>query len=410
PIPVFSLSPDLSSSLSFSASPVKKGDKQKIWKWPIYKIQLPVTCGNKEGTLYRDKLPKGEKCILSQGRWFTPTDFEKFAGKEKCKNWKLSIRCRNTPLKKLIEVNNASTYRLLGLLGSLLKGFANLNERMNGAMYREILSENLLPSARALKMKRGWVFQHDNDPKHTARATKECRGKCIRTEERWFTPEKFVKQETILTDGHWKKDILCHGKTLNFLLKKEILRIHSLLCECVKCSSQAQDKNDDECYVCRSEGDLVCCDECPRAFHSHCHLPTADGDSPGEWICTLCVLRNSQQWRESSNMSEQEAFNAPVSQYRLVNTHTHTQIQHLNIEDKHKHLRYSEVITQPMWLDRIKQKLESGEYQTVGAFISDFQLIFSNCSKFNRDNEFGRMGARLKQMFEEEFQKIFSIQ
>ncbi|TKS70026.1 Transposable element [Collichthys lucidus] len=34
-------------------------------------------------------------------------------------------------------------------------------------------SNNLLPSVRALKMGRGWVFQHDNDPKHTARATKE---------------------------------------------------------------------------------------------------------------------------------------------------------------------------------------------------------------------------------------------
>jgi len=44
---------------------------------------------------------------------------------------------------------------------------------MNGAMYCEILSQNLLPSVRALKMKRGWIFQHDNDPKHTARATKE---------------------------------------------------------------------------------------------------------------------------------------------------------------------------------------------------------------------------------------------
>ncbi|KAG9350572.1 hypothetical protein JZ751_024461 [Albula glossodonta] len=37
-----------------------------------------------------------------------------------------------------------------------------VKERMNGAMY-----------PRALKMKRGWVFQHDNDPKHSARATKE---------------------------------------------------------------------------------------------------------------------------------------------------------------------------------------------------------------------------------------------
>ena len=45
--------------------------------------------------------------------------------------------------------------------------------RMDRAMYREILANNLLPSVRALKMGRGWVFQHDNDPKHTARATKE---------------------------------------------------------------------------------------------------------------------------------------------------------------------------------------------------------------------------------------------
>uniref|UniRef100_A0A8C1LME9 Transposase Tc1-like domain-containing protein n=1 Tax=Cyprinus carpio TaxID=7962 RepID=A0A8C1LME9_CYPCA len=45
--------------------------------------------------------------------------------------------------------------------------------RMDGAMYHHILGNNLLPLVRALKMGHGWVFQHDNDPKHTARATKE---------------------------------------------------------------------------------------------------------------------------------------------------------------------------------------------------------------------------------------------
>jgi len=44
---------------------------------------------------------------------------------------------------------------------------------MTRAMYCKILGNNLLPSVRALKMGRGWVFQHDNDLKHTARITKK---------------------------------------------------------------------------------------------------------------------------------------------------------------------------------------------------------------------------------------------
>ncbi|KAI4875649.1 hypothetical protein NFI96_000346 [Prochilodus magdalenae] len=48
-----------------------------------------------------------------------------------------------------------------------------ISGRMDGAMYRKILNDNLLPSARTLKKGRGWVFQHNNDPKHTAKATKE---------------------------------------------------------------------------------------------------------------------------------------------------------------------------------------------------------------------------------------------
>ncbi|XP_016370227.1 nuclear body protein SP140-like isoform X3 [Sinocyclocheilus rhinocerous] len=412
------------------ASLVKKGENQEIWKWPIYKTHLPVTCGDKEGTLYRDKMPRvGEKCILSQGRWFTPNYFEKFAGKEKCKNWKLSIHCRNTPLKKLIEEEHLQCPPMERRKRTCVcsseendaEDFQEQGWRGGGTEIRGRVEEEDMADLS--------VFQDPSLPVtcvsltgtlYKYRFATGIRGKCIRTEERWFTPEEFVKQEPTITDGHWKKDIVCRGKTLNFLLKKEILLKHLLLCDCQKCSIKKEDlmaqNNDDECYVCDSEGHLVCCDECPRAFHSHCHLPAVHGDSPGEWICTFCVLRTSQQWRDSSNMSEQEAFGAPVSQYRL---HCHylllcvyrEDIQKVFVKDPRPTVpRYSEFISQPMWLDRIKQKLESGEYQTVGAFVSDFQLIFSNSSTFNRDNVFGRMGARLKEMFEEEFQKIFSIQ
>ena len=45
--------------------------------------------------------------------------------------------------------------------------------RMNGAMYHDILANNLVVSARDLQMKRGWVFQQDNDPKHTGKDTKK---------------------------------------------------------------------------------------------------------------------------------------------------------------------------------------------------------------------------------------------
>ncbi|MBN3294624.1 TCB2 transposase, partial [Polypterus senegalus] len=45
--------------------------------------------------------------------------------------------------------------------------------KMNAAKYRDILDKNLLQSAKDLRLGRRFTFQQDNDPKHTAKITKE---------------------------------------------------------------------------------------------------------------------------------------------------------------------------------------------------------------------------------------------
>ena len=47
-------------------------------------------------------------------------------------------------------------------------------------------------------------------------------------------------------------------------------------------------QNDCYCWICHKEGDVICCETCPRVFHLKCiQMDTAPTD---EWVCPECIL------------------------------------------------------------------------------------------------------------------------
>ena len=69
------------------------------------------------------------------------------------KNAEVHFRNTISTLKQMLWVcfSSKGTERLVCIDG-----------KMNGAIYCEFLAKTLLPSVRKLKIKCGWVFQHDN--------------------------------------------------------------------------------------------------------------------------------------------------------------------------------------------------------------------------------------------------------
>ena len=106
--------------------------------------------------------------------WSDETKIELFGLNSTRRVWQKKKKDEYNPKNTIPNVKHGGGKILWGCFSAKGTGRLHYIEgRMDGAMYREILANNLIPSVRALKMGRGWVFQHDNDPKHTARDTKE---------------------------------------------------------------------------------------------------------------------------------------------------------------------------------------------------------------------------------------------
>ena len=51
------------------------------------------------------------------------------------------------------------------------------------------------------------------------------------------------------------------------------------------------DQNDSTCAICEGDGELLCCDSCPSAYHLECLDPPLSAVPAGSWYCPRCTAQ-----------------------------------------------------------------------------------------------------------------------
>ncbi|XP_073327635.1 transcription intermediary factor 1-alpha-like isoform X2 [Pagrus major] len=153
------------------------------------------------------------------------------------------------------------------------------------------------------------------------------------------------------------------------------------------------------CAVCRTGGELLCCDKCPKAFHLSCHVPTLLKSPSGGWFCSFCRDLLVPEMEYESKPEAKTVKKEPNSEGGFLP------------EDKRVCANNKPTIKRPVKLSTVKKRLEAQQspcYQSPVEFISDIRLVFGNCAVLSEaDTESTMAGRRLKELFEEHLRSIF---
>ena len=136
---------------------------------PLFKVNHKKSCLEFATSHVGDTANMWKKVL-----WSDETKMELFGLNAKRSLWRKPNTAHH-PEPTIPTVNHGGgSIMLWGCFSSAGTGkLVRTEGKMDGAKYRAILEENLMESAKDLRLGRRFIFQQDNDPKHTARATME---------------------------------------------------------------------------------------------------------------------------------------------------------------------------------------------------------------------------------------------
>ncbi|KAK3689874.1 hypothetical protein B0T22DRAFT_181281 [Podospora appendiculata] len=105
------------------------------------------------------------------------------------------------------------------------------------------------------------------------------------------------------------------------------------------------------------------------------------------------VRKNRSKWASEENVGQEELYEAVEKVLSELKAHTEYSTPFLNRVNKRDAPDYYNFIKQPMDLGTMTKKLKGLQYKSKADFVTDLNLIWDNCLKYNQD-----MGHPLRRM------------
>uniref|UniRef100_A0A6Q2XZG0 Zinc finger, MYND-type containing 8 n=1 Tax=Esox lucius TaxID=8010 RepID=A0A6Q2XZG0_ESOLU len=146
-------------------------------------------------------------------------------------------------------------------------------------------------------------------------------------------------------------------------------------------------RNDFYCWLCHREGQVLCCELCPRVYHAKCLKLPAEPE--GDWFCPECEKITVAECIETQSKAmtmltlEQLSYLLKFALQKMKQPGTEPFQKPVSLE---QHPDYAEYIFHAMDLCTLEKNTKKKMYGCTEAFLADVKWILHNCIIYNGGN------------------------